>query len=259
MKKVALFLSLAVALVLGACSGNSKEEAALAEKNTQLNVEFMQLAKGSPDFIQSMSSEYAAPNLLVNLKLDSDINPEEYSQALVEYVVANYIRTNAGELMDAIVNGISRTKGSLSITITNVNGEAKEYNIGHARLVQLVQKKNSELNFNDVKENVMKLLEKKCAEYVEPANATGCTFAMANGFAQYTLTFKNTQAFANQTPGTMLGRYIPVVQKQYAEYGAASGLVLDVLKSLQIDGYRFVFTDADESKKVSSAIPWKLL
>lgn len=259
MKKIALFLSVALTFVLAACSGNSKEEAILADKCSELNMQFMHLAKGAPDFIESLACEYAAPNLLVNLKLDSDINPDEYSQALVEYVVANYIRSNAGQMMDAIVNGINRTKGSLSITVTNSNMEAKEFTIGHARLVQLVQKKNSELNFNDVKENVVRLLEMDCKEYMGPVDATSCTFAMANGFAQYTLTFKNAQAFGNQTTGTILGRYIPVMQKQYARYGAASSLVIDVLKSLQIDGYRFVYTDEKETKKISSALPWKLL
>ena len=251
--------ALLLLFVAAACSGSDKDEAVLAEKSSDLNVELLQTANTSPDFLKSLSCEYAAPNLLVNVKLDNDINPELYSQALVEYVLANYIRSNSGELMDAIVNGINHTHGSLSITVSNVNEEAKEFTVGHARLVQLVQKKNSELNFNDVKENVLHLLELECAPMAQEIKAESCTFALANGFAQYTFTFATAAKFANQTQGSILGHYLPIVKQQYESYGSCSYLVLDVLKSLQIDGYRFVYTDADESKKISSALPWKML
>ncbi len=259
MKRIALFFvaALSLAITLSSCGGTSKAETELAAKATDLNMEFLQLAKGSPDFIESMSCEYSAPNLLINTKLNTDLKPEMFSQALVEYVVANYIRSNAGALMDGIVNGINLTKGSISITITNVNEEAKEYTIGHARLVQLVQKKNSELNFNDVKQNVVKIMETECAKYADDVKAESCTFALANGFAQYTITFKNASAFSNQTQGSVLGRYIKVLKEQYQTYGAASYLVIDILKSLQLDGYRFVYTDPEGTAKISSPVAWK--
>ena len=36
-------------------------------------------------------------------------------------------------------------------------------------------------------------------------------------------------------------------------------MIEELLRSLSIDGYRFIYTDKNETKPLSAAIPWRLI
>lgn len=147
----------------------------------------------------------------------------------------------------------------MKITLSAPGQSSREYTVSSLRLKQLVTLKNSELNFAEVRSAVIDMLAKRCGAYREAVNAQDASFDYSGKFAQYTLVFKDARAFANQNPGTMQGRYRKVLREQYEMYGECRTFVEDLLKSLQFDGYRFVYTDAAGNKEIKAAIAWRYI
>lgn len=245
-------------LFLGSC-GNSGPSPLVAQAERIQN-ELAPLAADSPMYLDSIRARYADKTLTVAVAFaDPEVNPDEYSQALVEYAVAQYIKAHPGVGLDAVLNGLSDEQGTLDIVLTGRSGNSRTYTIGARRLKQLYRQRPMELNFNEVKTNVSSIMAARCNSYRLAVNATDATFAIDGGFAQYTLTFASASALSNQTQGTILGRYLPGLREHYENYGACRPMVEELLRSLGIDGYRFVYTTAEGEPSLRVAAPWRSL
>lgn len=258
MKKTFLIAAALIAVLLGSCT--DKGPSPLVEQAERLQSELTPLAADSPMYLDSIKVSYADAAMTVAISFaDPAVNPDDYSQALVEYVVAQYLKAHPGAGLDAVLNGLSDEDGALDIVLTGRSGSSRTYTIGHRRLKQLYRQRPMELNFNEVKNNVAALMAARCNAYRLGVNATDATFAIDGGFAQYTLTFASASAFSNQTQGSILGRYLPGLREQYENYGACRPMIEELLRSLGIDGYRFIYTTPDGSESKRAAAPWRSL
>ncbi len=251
-------IALVAVLFLGSCG--SKGPSPLVAQAERIQNELAPLAADSPMFLDSIKADYADKTLTLAIAFaDPAVNPDNYSQALVEYVVAQYIKAHPGAGLDAVLNGLSDEEGVLDIVLTGREGSSRTYTIGARRLKQLYRQRPMELNFNEVKTNVSSLMAARCNTYRLGVNATDATFAIDGGFAQYTLVFASGSVFSNQTQGSILGRYLPGLREHYENYGACRPMVEEMLRSLGIDGYRFVYTTAEGDPTLRAAAPWRTL
>ncbi len=63
-------------------------------------------------FLAGTSAEYAAPNLNVSIEFaDTTVNVNSYTEALVQYVLAQYLKNHTGANLDAVINTLSAEKG----------------------------------------------------------------------------------------------------------------------------------------------------
>lgn len=253
-----IMLALCVAAGLASCGG-AKEPSALVAQCERINADFRTVAEESPMFLDSLTCVYDNSEITVGVVLADTTDLAALDQSFVEYVVAQYLKSHADENLAIILNTLSEEKGKLRVAISAPGTPDASFEIGGARLKQLYKLPNSELNFSEARSVANKLFAGECEKYSRAVNAESCDFSFSGGFAQYTLTFKSAQAFANQTQGTMQGRYRNVLQPQYEEYGECRSFVIEVYKSLGFDGYRFVYTDADGSKELKTAIPWRFV
>lgn len=244
-----------------ACSGKSSGPSPLAAQSERISGELGKLAEDSPMFLESAKSDYADGILSVTISFsDPSVNVADYSQALVEYVVSVWLKSHPGADLDTTLNTLSAEQGSLKITLVGVEGAETEYTIGASRLKKLLLLKPSELNFSEVKDNVCRILEKRCNSYKEAYKAAEASFELAGGFAQYTLVFESASVYANLKQNSLRGRYQKVLRDQFDVYGSCAPLVIDVVKSLGVDGYRFVYEAAnDSSKTLKAALPWRII
>lgn len=249
----------ALSAVLWACSGSS-QPSALIGQSERLNGELGELAEQCPMFLQSASAAYEHDQLTLSLTLaDPQLHADDISDALVQYVLAMYMKQNTGADLDEVINTIAAEKSSLKIDLADVDGCKRSYDIVAARLKQLVKLKPMELNYNDVRTNVSDILDKECLAYAEQYGAESCEFAIVGGFAQYTLTFGRATAYANLNQASLTGRYLKELQPRYDDFGTCRTMVEDLMRSVGIDGYRFVYTDKNDTKTLSAGIPWRLI
>lgn len=246
--------------ILGACSTGSKAPSALVAQSERLNDELTALADNSPAFIDQMTAGYDAGTLSINIAFsDPAIHAASISEPLVQYVLAQYMKSHTGADLDETLNTLTAEKGQMEITIEDMHAGQVKYTIPAARLVKLLKLKPMEIGYNDVKANVSNLLEARCNEYKEQYNALECEFELKGGFAQYTLTFNSATAYANLNQASLTGRYLKVLQPRYESYGACRDIVENLLRSLSIDGYRFVYKDTKGNKTLSAGIPWRTI
>ncbi len=258
--KIMLAASVASAALSSCGGGGSKEPSPLVAQSERVSLELGALAEDSPMLIDSIGVDYAEGVFGVSVAFcDTTVNVSDYSDALVQYVLAQYMKNHAGPNLDEIINTLSKEKGKLNITLSDAHGTVREYPVDANRLKRLVKLKPMELAYNDVRTNVSDIMEKECEAYKVQYNASDAEFSISGGFAQYTLTFERSNAYANLTQASLTGRYLKELQPRYEDFGACRDMVEDLLRSLSIDGYRFIYTDKNDTKTISAGIPWRLI
>lgn len=257
-----MVLGIASVLILGACSGkNTKaEEEAMVSQVESINLNLGKLAEGSPMFLASASADYAEQSLSVNLEFcDSLINVDQLSDVLIRYVLGLYMKNNIGENLDITLNTLGKLEGVMSLTLKDIYGGTKVLVLPSATLKKLVTSKQMELGYQDARTNVFDIMETRCDRYKTAVNAQSVDFKYAAGFAQYTLTFKNAKAFSNQTQGTLAGRYLGALRPVFDNFGDCRPIIEELLTSLQIEGYRFVYVDDADTRKIHVSLPWRMI
>jgi hypothetical protein len=257
-----LFAALAFvagAAVLVSCS--KKQPSVLVPLVDKLNLDLASMAENSPMFLSEASAAIDSVSGVITVKAsfsDSLIDVRTLSEALVQYYTAQQLKANPGKDLDTFLNGMTAEKGSLEVALADVYGNSRTYTMDATRLKQLFKLSPMQLNFNDVKSNVVEILASRCADYREGANAQDCSFEIQGGFATYTLTFAKASNYANFNQGSLKGRYLHRLQPVYEDMQAFRGPVEEMLRSLQIEGYRFVYVPAGGTgKELKVAIPWR--
>ena len=259
MKYRILPLLAALAAILWSCSG-SKEPSKLIAQAERINGELSVLAEESPMFLDSICVDYADAVLSVKVAFaDQLYKAEDFSDALVQYTLAEYLKSHTGANLDEVLNTLGEEEGKMTVTILDCQGGAKEFDIPSARLKQLVKLKPMELNYTAARDNMLELMAKRAPFYAEQAKAKSAEFDLSAGFAQYTITFEKASAFRGLTQPVLTGRYVNILRPIYDEFGACRTMVEDLIKSFSIDGYRFVYTDEKESQMVKASIPWRTM
>lgn len=244
--------------IVASCSGKKADNGVLVEQAARINTELTALADGSEMFIESASAAFADGTLTVDIAFaDSIINMDMCSDALVQFALSQYLKAHTGADLDATLNTLGKEKGIMSLHLTDVYGNTKVVDLPSATVKRLAVAKMSELPVAEVRSNVVDIMAQRCPQYAAAVNATGCTFDYAASFAQYTLTFRNTHAFANQTTGSLTGRYQNTLRAIYDNYGDCAPMVSDMLQALQIDGYRFIYSA--DGKELKCALPWRMI
>lgn len=247
------------AAILISCSG-SKEPSALIAHADRLNGELGAIAEESPMFLDSATVNYADGTLAVNIAFaDTFFTASEFTDALVQYTLAQYMKSHTGANLDEVVNTISKEEGKMAITLIDRKGGSKTFDVPAARLRQLVKLKPMELNYNDARANVLEIMEERDDAFELAANAEDVSFEVANGFAQYTFTFPNANGYARLKQAQLTGRCLNAVKPIYDNYGACRTMVEDLLKSFKIDGYRFVYENNRDKYTLKASVPWRTI
>lgn len=262
MKKTLINIFAALTLIVGlaSCSGKGQQLEQLDKIAFDLNTEFLGIAEATPA-LESVSFSMADDNVFnVGIKLaDSDLQVSELDEPLVRYALAVYMKSHPGRRLDDLVNSLSQLEGTMLITITDADGASREYPMSTAILKRLIRSRLSELGYNDAKSAVTAIMASHTQQYAAHAGAASCTFALTGGFAEYTVEFPARSSYAQWNQSILAGRYKNLLKPQYETYGELRPFVTEVLTSLGIEGYRFIYTDPQGQNPVRAALPWRLL
>lgn len=266
--RITFLLSLTV--LLCAC-GQKKTD--LAKPVFDLNMELNGLAERGT-MIDRAGAQYTDDTLRVNFVFKGSIleHPENINSALAEFCTAVALRYNnwhnAGttENLTTIMNTLANEESGMILEIANTDGASAEFFISGARMRQLGTQPLSTLNFAAAQANMNLLLGEQTAEYCEAVRASACTYRLAGGFAEYTLTFDNPGLFSNQTQGSLNGRYIAYQKEKYGlgsanpTISAQAALFEQWMQSLGIEGFRFVYRAENSTSTLrTTGLTWASL
>ena len=263
MKICSLFMAsvaLAAAALFSSCA--KKAPCALIPIVDKMNLDLAQMAEDNPMFLSEASADLDSVDNALNVNVafsDSVMDVDAITDQTIKYYTAMQLKANPGKELDDFLNTMSAEKTEFRLNLSDVYGHSRTCATDAAQLKQLFRLSPMQLNFIAVKDNVLALFERKCEFYRKAANARECSFTVSNGFAQYTLVFDRPTAFANLNQGSLKGRYLHFLQPIYEDMQAFRYPVEEMLKSLQIDGYRFVYkaAGAPDGEDLRVAIPWR--
>lgn len=257
MKKILLSLTALTLVLLSSCSG-SKEPSALISLCETLNGEFKDMAKTDYMLFNDCAVDYAEGTVNVTIDFaEGTYTPDEFSDALVQFVVSQYLKEHLGERLDTFINTLSKEKGALRITLAGA-GQKKDFDIPAARLVKLVKLKPMELSYNDARANVIDIMAKRCDTLAKEVKAKSADFSVANSFAQYTFTFEKSAPYAKLTQAQLNSTILKCMKPVFDTLGNEGAFVKDLLSTFKIDGYRFVYENEKDKYVLKSSLPWRL-
>lgn len=248
-------LSVAVA----ACGGGTKKEAEALQRQAQrVNTELAQEAEASPELFSSASAQYADSAFSINLVFaDSLIQVPEYSQALVEYFLADEIKAHAGKDLDEVVNSLAAVKEPMRITLTDVYGNSRSYELPAATLRTLYKTSRSQLRLPEVRSEVLAILAGRSVRFAVGGGVQKADFALSSSFATYTIVYDNAKAYSGLNVGNVKARYLKLLRPMYRAYGPLADAIVKMNESLGIDGYRFVLTTPSGDSELKATLPWR--
>lgn len=258
MKKLLLTLSAAMLVILSSCTG-SKQPSALEGLCEVLNAEFNDVARNDYMLFNDFTVNYADSKVTVTVSFaNGTYCPDDFGDALVQFIVSQYLKEHTGERLDTFVNTLTKEKGSLEIVLTG-SGQKKEFEIPAARIVKLIKLKPMELSYNDARSNVIDIMAKRCEAFAAEVKAKSADFSVTNTFAQYTFTFEKSAPYARIEQGQLNATILKCVKPIYETLGSETPFVKELLTTFNIDGYRFVYENEKDKYVLKSSIPWKFI
>ncbi len=246
-------------LTFSACGSSAADNAILEENIVPINTELAQNVRETPA-VESIALSYADADLKVDIKFaGQEIEVPQISEALVQYALAIYLKSHTGIRLDNIVNALGRLEGKMTIVLTDCDMNSRTYEVSATRIKQLIRQRPMELKFNEVRSNVLEIMNGRTEAYRTAANAAGASFAYSGGFAEYTLTFPAASSYRQYNRGNLTGHYVNILKPQYESFGAMRPFVEQILASLQIEGYRFVYTTERNDAPLKALVPWRLI
>lgn len=259
MKLKLLTLAAIVAGIVCSCSPKDKTDynSLLTAQAERLNKEIKELANGSFILLDRCGVTYADASLNVGIEFASPVyKTADFSDALVQYGLAQYLQGHKGPQTDEIINSLSKTEGKMTITITDTESDTKSFDIPAARLRALYKQKLMELNQGEARTSAMKILSGYCAGFADAVNAKECSLDIVTSFAQYTFTFATAAPYARLKQKELAARLLKTINPVLGDMGSCRLFVEDMLKSFSIDGFRFMYENEKDKYTLKSALPW---
>lgn len=255
MKKILLqIVSLTVLLAFAACGPSDAEKKARLEA-VAAQIDSLVSTNAAP--IVASGARYEEPNVVVYYTLaDSMISTDFLGEELFDYYVSEELRTFEASTFKQITKSLSENESGLTVAITDVYGKTKNFIFTPEKLTNLAKAKRSSLNVPKVKEQVVALANAAVPAPAANAGAQVST-AIESGFLTYTITWPSKKAFASYSQGVLVSLYKEALQNQYSALGILEYPMVDLYKSLGVDGVRIVYAAVDSKDQLKQAFPWR--
>lgn len=185
---------------------------------------------------------------------DSLISTEYLTDDLMNYVMAYGLKGANVNDFNAFTEDLIKSKSLLKLTVMDVYGQSNEFEYTGAELRTLAKTKLSQMNVSKIKQDVAAMAMSLVPNAGAHAGAEVST-GIESGFINYTITFPSASAYAGHSQGLITTRYIDWL-KDYYQPGSP---VVELLKSLDIDGIRITYTAPSAEKSLNQAFPWRTL
>jgi hypothetical protein len=256
-----LFVGMAIALtvvLVTSCDSKEKENQTLAAQAERINSELAAEVGNNPTLISDAGAEYADGQFQINITFaDSLVVLADYTQSFVEYFLAEELKNNQTQDLADLINALSSIEGTYTLNLADVYGTDRDFEFTASQLKRLLNTSRAQLNYNEVKAQVVQLMSNAAAAVRAAEKAENVVFDLTSGFATYTVTFATDKNYANMSTANLKAYAIKKYKNEYAKFGTFTPMVVELFKSLGIDGYRIIYTNKANSKTLKTAVPWR--
>lgn len=248
----------AAVLALTASCGGNKEAEILQKQAQRVDTSLASEVAADPQLFASADAEYADSAFRVAVVFaDSVLNVADYSQELVEYFLSEEIKSRAGKDLDELVNTLAKTREPLRLTLTDVYGTTRSYDMPAVTLRTLFKTQRSQLRLPEVRSEVLGIFADRAFRFAAGSGVQKADFALTSSFATYTIVYDSSKAYAGLNVANLKARYLKMLKPMYKAYGSLADAVVGMDRSLGIDGYRFVLTTPAGDSELKCTLPWR--
>lgn len=187
---------------------------------------------------------------------DSMVNASLIGDELMDYFIAQVIKTAPADVVNGVIKAVEGTEGSVRLMLTDMYGNDREFSFTGETLRHLYKAKGSQLNAPRVKEQVCALLQPVLAAN---AGADHVDLTVSKGFLTYEVVFASDKVFRDSGQGLLTRLYLEPIKAQYASLGALEQPVVDMFKSLGIDGVTVIYKALNGDKEIRQGFPWRIV
>ncbi|MDO4320202.1 MAG: hypothetical protein Q4C34_06455 [Bacteroidales bacterium] len=259
MNRIFRYISLpvvAVALIAlaSACGPSAAERTARMESATA-TVDSLVHTSEAPFAVSK--ADYAEPNIDVTVVLaDSMIKVDLLGEDLMDYYLAEQLKTSDQQALRSICSTLKDNEANVVLSLTDAFGASKTFIFSGEKLLNLAKAKRSQLNVPKVKDQVVALAGGAVPAPSAHAGAQVST-SIDKGFLTYTVTWPGKGVISGMPQGVLTGRYMQPLRDQYGRLGSLEYPVVEMLKTLGIDGVRIVYVATGTDDEVKQAFPWR--
>lgn len=243
-------------VVLTAACGPSEAERTARLEGAAAAIDSLVATSQAP--FESVSAAYAAPNVDIAVTLrDSMIKVDLLGEQLMDYYAADQLKSMDAARVSAVVKTLRSMETPVVVTLTDTYGAQKTFIFPADKIQRLMKAKPSSLDVPKVKEQVVAMAGGAVpAPWAHPG--TQVSASIDKGFLTYTVTWPSKRSLAGVEQGNLTGNYLDALRRQYGRLGDLEYPVVEMLKSLGIDGVRMVYTAADDDDvQIKQAFPWR--
>ena len=246
-----------MALAMSSCGGN-KETEVLQRQADRVNIELAEDAAQYPSLFAKADAAYADSAFRVNIVFaDSTLQVSDYSQAIVEFFLSGEIKSHGGKDLDEIVNTLAKVKEPLRLTLTDVYGTTRSYDLPAATLRTLFKTQRSQLQLPAVRAEVLEILRDRSIRFAVGPGVQKVDMELTSSFATYTITYDNAKSYSGLNVANLKARYLKLLKPIYRGYGPLAESIVKMNRDLGIDGYRFVLTTPAGDSELKATLPWR--
>jgi len=252
--KNTLAFIIASAAILASCS--DKNAQILAEQAQIINEKVSSIAKENPQLISKADAAYAEDKITVNVTIaDSLFITAQISEPLFDYFTACEVKEHLDKNLEATINAMTGKDIPMIVTLTDVYGESRSYELTAAKFRRMVKSPLSQLNYTEAREGLFAAFAAS-EELFRPTgnDIKSISTSFKGGFYAYNVEFAKASDYRSLTTANLKARALKVLQKRYEKLGTMRPVFMNMYKSLGIDGFHLVYTAGEKSHTLKATV-----
>jgi plasmid maintenance system antidote protein VapI len=252
---------IACLIALAVCScGTAKENDALTAQADRVSTILEHDVELNPNFLASAYAEFADKEFTIYIVFEDErVKLSDYTDAFIEYFVAEELKNNAGDDLAEIVNSLAKIDGKMVLQLSDSYGTTRSFDFSVQQIKYLARTPRTKLNFNEVKAQALQLMADSWVDVRKAHNADDVTFEVITGFATYTVLFNDDKPYQNLTSANLKDRVLKAIEPEYDRFGTFKPIVIEMFRSFGIDGYRYIYTNKVNDKSIKTVVSWREL
>lgn len=242
------------AIAITSCS--DKNALILVEQTEILSQTVSSITSENPQLIASSEVAYAEDKITVDVKLaDSLFIVAQISDPLFDYFTACEVKSNLNKNLEAMVNAMTSKEVPMIVTLTDVYGESRSYELTAAKFRRMIKSPLTQLNFNEARDGLLAAFAASEEQFRPEGEAVkAITTSFKGGFFAYNVEFVKASTYKGLTTANLKARALKVLQKRYEKLGTLHPVFMNMYKSMGIDGFHLVYTAGEKSPTLKTTV-----
>ena len=241
-------------VTFAACSDKDAETLALQSEN--INKFVAAAAQDSPLLIASAKAQYANDTISVDVALsDSLLSVDRISDPLFDFFTACQVKDNLNKNLEETVNAKPGKKAPMIVTLTDVYGNSRAYELTAAKFRQMIKQPLTQLNYNEARDELFNNFA-ATASIFAPADAKvkEVTTNFKGGFYDFNVCFEKTASYKGLTTANLKARALAVFERKYNRLGAMHPAFIQMFKALGVEGFHLIYSAGEKDKTLKTTV-----